>query len=48
MEQTLNTRLITAREAEAYIPPLAKFVGCRSVVAKLLEWRNPETKHDGR
>jgi len=47
MEQNLDTRLITAREAEAYVPPLEKFVGCRSVVAKLLEWRKRPIVNDG-
>ncbi len=32
-------RLITAREVEAWIPPIDKFAGNYKIAAKLLEWR---------
>lgn len=45
---TLNEkRPVTAREAEAFIPPLAQFVGCCSLMTKLQEWVKRPITNDG-
>lgn len=39
-------RLISAREAESYVPPLKMFAGCYKLRAKLLGWLNRPPEHD--
>lgn len=46
MTTTLQKKLITAREAEAYIPPLEKFAGNYQVKDKLLGWLRRPIEHD--
>lgn len=47
MSGSTPKRLITAREAEAYVPPLAKFAGCYELKAKLLQWQKRPVENDG-
>lgn len=46
MTTTLQKKLITAREAEAYIPPLEKFAGNYRLKEKLLGWLRRPVEHD--
>lgn len=43
---TTHKNLITAREAEAYIPPIEKFAGNYKVKEKLLGWLKRPIEHD--
>ena len=47
MNEHSPKRLITAREAEAYIPPLDQFVGNYQLVAKLVGWLKRPGENDG-
>src|SRR5690242_11805405 len=46
MITTLQRKPITAREAEAYIPPLEKFAGNYRAKDKLLGWLKRPIEHD--
>ncbi len=46
MSMTVQKKLITAREAEAYIPPLERFVGNNRLKDKLLGWLKRPIEHD--
>lgn len=46
MTATVQKRLITAREAEAYIPPLERFAGNYRLKEKLLGWLRRPVEHD--
>jgi hypothetical protein len=47
MTTPIDERLTTAREAEAFIPPLREFVGCKSLLAKLQSWTLRPIMNDG-
>lgn len=46
MSDSTSTNLITAREAEAYIPPLRMFAGNYRLKEKLLAWRERPLEYD--
>lgn len=46
MSEPIPKRLITAREAEAFIPPLDRFAGNCRIRAKLLNWLNRPPEND--
>lgn len=47
MTTLVDKRLTTAREAEAFIPPLNQFVGCQSLLATLKSWTMRPIMNDG-